>query len=243
MRAHEFISQNDLDEGIKDWAKAAGLATAIGLGGQAAYNNLSTPSAPIDKPSQVAQGKISAPEVPSVSQQVITHAKSLLSKPRATPIYHAALQHGLRGDELAQFMAQCAHETINFSTLTELGGKLDFRKYEMKYNPEKATELGNTKPGDGARFKGRGYLQITGRYNYTKIGKALGLPLDKHPELVENPEIAVQTALWYWDNVVKRKTTDFSNTASTTKPINSAMRGLEDRKNKFIGIKHVLTQK
>ena len=57
---------------------------------------------------------------------------------------------------------------------------------------EGRSDLGNTQPGDGVRFKGRGYVQITGRTNYQKYSSILGFDLTGNPELVENPEIAVQ---------------------------------------------------
>jgi predicted chitinase len=53
-------------------------------------------------------------------------------------------------------------------------------------------DLGNTNPGDGRRFKGRGFVQITGRTNYTKWGKRLGLDLVGKPEIASRPDVAAQ---------------------------------------------------
>ena len=58
--------------------------------------------------------------------------------------------------------------------------------------------LGNTQPGDGKRFKGRGYIQLTGRYNYTNYGKLLGLDLVLHPELALVPENAARIFVAYF---------------------------------------------
>lgn len=53
-------------------------------------------------------------------------------------------------------------------------------------------DLGNTQPGDGRRYKGRGFVQITGRTNYTKWGQRLGLDLIGKPELASRPDVAAQ---------------------------------------------------
>jgi putative chitinase len=64
----------------------------------------------------------------------------------------------------------------------------------------KASELGNTQPGDGLRFCGRGLIQITGRRNYTLAAIGLDLDLLNHPELLEQPTSATMSAGWYWFN-------------------------------------------
>ena len=140
---------------------------------------------------------------------------------------------GITGTELAAFLAQVAHESHDFQSMVEYGGSLDFRKYDPKYAPKKAKILGNTKPGDGAKYKGRGYIQITGKYNYAKAGKALRLDLVKNPSLAEKPSVAAKIAVWYWKLRVQPKVDDFNNVRDVTKPINPGMRGLEDRKENF----------
>jgi putative chitinase len=124
--------------------------------------------------------------------------------------------------------------------MVEYGGSLDFRKYDPKYAPKKAKQLGNKKVGDGAKYKGRGYIQLTGRYNYKRAGEALGLPLEQKPELVEKPEVAAQVAIWFWQNRVQSRVDDFGNTPAATKPINSGLKGLQDRKDKFQDFKSVM---
>jgi predicted chitinase len=74
------------------------------------------------------------------------------------------------------------------STFNTLPGQPAFSKYEPP--SDTARKLGNTQPGDGARFRGRGFVQLTGRFNYTQYGGKLGVPLDLRPDLANAPEIA-----------------------------------------------------
>ena len=140
---------------------------------------------------------------------------------------------GITGIELAAFLSQVAHESHNFKSMVEYGGSLDFRKYDPKYAPRKAKILGNTKAGDGAKYKGRGYIQITGRYNYGIAGKAIGIDLVNNPKLAEKPSVAAKIAIWYWKLRVQPNVDDFSNVRDVTKPINPGLRGLEDRESNF----------
>lgn len=178
-----------------------------------------------------------------VDQKLIDHANNLLGTSYAQLLMKTAIKNGLHGQELAQFIAQCAHETGNFNYLKEIGDKDYFKHYDIKFNPKKAKELGNTRPGDGARYKGRGFLHLTGKENYRKAGEALGLPLENHPELAEKPEIAAKTAVWFWQHRVQPRVDNFNNTTKATKPINAGLKGLEDRHAKYTGLKHILTKK
>ena len=230
MRAQEFINESiqvdDLEEGWKDWVAGAAIGASV-LGGAA---HLAKTSEPAQKP--VATGKITQ-EVPNPMSKVV-------QKPSAKSLIAAAKSAGITGTELAQFIAQCAHETNDFSSLKEYGGKLDFKKYEIKHNPRLAKILGNVKPGDGIKYHGRGYIQLTGRYNYKLAGEALGLPLEKRPELVERPDVAAKVAVWYWQNRVQPKVDDFSDTSTVTRPINAGLSGLTDRHDKFTDIMRLM---
>lgn len=155
-------------------------------------------------------------------------------KPLEKVLVATAQKAGLAGNELKQFLAQCAHETDNFTTLREIGNNNYFaKKYDKKYNPNTARNLGNTKPGDGIRYKGRGFIQLTGRFNYKKAGDALGIPLEQQPELAERPEVAAWIAVWYWIHRVKPNVSDFTNVKQSTLPINPGLKGLQSRQQHY----------
>lgn len=230
---------DDLEEGWKDWVGGAALGAAVASGGPAAYNAYK--DKPVDEPKTIQIQK--KEKEPDIKPNAVPK-KSVTGSPHEKFLTKAAVEAGIKGEELAQFLAQTAHESHNFKSMVEYGGSLDFKKYEPKFVKDKKTKkvtqvnpkaktLGNTKVGDGARYKGRGYIQLTGRYNYKKAGAALGLPLEDNPELVEKPEVAAQVAIWFWQNRVQPRVTDFGNTPSATKPINAGLKGLEDRKEKF----------
>lgn len=228
MRAAEFID-HQLDE---NWKKAiTGLAGAgaLALGAQTALQHQNN--------SDVQRMEIPRERIATADFNKI---KTALSTPQAKMLVSVARNAGLKNEELAQFLAQCAHETLNFSRLKEFGGRLDFKKYDIKHNPKKAKILGNTEVGDGQKYIGRGFIQITGKDNYQRAGQALNLPLVDNPELAERPDIAAQIAVWFWKNRVASKVTDFSNTEAATKPINSGLRGLDDRHQKFVIISRML---
>ncbi len=228
---YSIARQNNIDPAVIMKLNGFTKDTKLKVGQEVKLpNELSKNQTPIKKIEPVRPATQPAPSVaPSKIPSKSGYAGPITSSPLETTLRNIAIQSGLKGQELAQFLAQCAHETGNFSSLTEYGGSLDFRKYDPKYAPKKAKELGNNRPGDGALFKGRGFIQLTGRWNYTEAGKALGLPLDKNPKLVERPDIAAKTSLWFWKNRVRPNVDNFSDTKSVTYYINKALRGLEER--------------
>ena len=245
MRAVEFLNEQQLDE--LNWRAPVAAAGIIGgvAGGLATQNKPPEPQAqvaPAEKPAPEIKAPVARAEpVKNINNDLIAHAEALLKKPNAKILYQTAVKAGLRDAELAQFMAQCAHETKNFTTRREEGSREYFmKKYDKKYNPENAAILGNVKPGDGAKYFGRGDIQLTGRDNYTRVGKALGIDLVNNPELAEKPEIAAQIAVYFWKNRVAPRVDNFADTAAVTRPINRRLAGLDDRDEKFKGLHHVL---
>lgn len=140
----------------------------------------------------------------------------------------AAIAAGLKGAELASFMSQVAHESDDFRTAEEYASGAAY---------EGRTDLGNNQVGDGKKFKGRGYIQLTGRSNYEKAGKDLGLDLVNNPSLAEKPENAAAISIWFWETKVQPIVPDFMDTERVTKVVNGGFNGLDKRKkyfNKFL---------
>lgn len=153
--------------------------------------------------------------------------------------------------EYCHFLAQACHETDRFKTL---------REYASGHAYEGRQDLGNTQPGDGVRFKGRGIFQTTGRANYLQLGIKKGrsdLFIDT-PELLEQPEYAVWSACEYWKtrglndianhqdgDLLKKKykgaLLDLSPVEYIRYTINGGNRGLEERKKFYSAAQEVLT--
>jgi putative chitinase len=94
---------------------------------------------------------------------------------------------------LAHFLGQGSHETMGFTVLRELWDPTPAQKAY-----EGSATLGNTQPGDGFRFRGRGIFQTTGRANYAALAKRIGIDAVAHPELLEDPCTAVRSACDFW---------------------------------------------
>lgn len=129
----------------------------------------------------------------------------------------------------AAFLAQIGHESGSLRYSKELGGPSYFAKYDGR------EDLGNTQPGDGARFAGRGLIQVTGRANYGKASQALfgDDRLLKNPELLEHPEWAAKSAAWYWSTRNLNVLADQDRFTDITRAINGGTNGLEDRKARY----------
>jgi putative chitinase len=209
-RGEERVWETEVDEDLSRRGFLQGAGAAAALGATGAVQAKINPS-----PKPVAQN----PKV----DLLMKWAKQFITNPA----------------ELAAFMAQCAHESDNFATMTEYGTPERFaKKYDIQYNPGKAKQLGNDRPGDGVKYRGRGYIQLTGKYNYQKAGewvsKFINHPVDfvSNPDLVATPTAAALSSLWYWLTFVRPKTKSFGNTKQVTKNINPGLKGEKNREQK-----------
>ncbi|WNG17563.1 glycoside hydrolase family 19 protein [Cystobacter fuscus] len=120
----------------------------------------------------------------------------------------------------AAFLAQLAHESAEFRYFEELASG---RAYERR------VDLGNTHPGDGVRYKGRGPIQITGRANYRAAGKALNIDLENNPTRAADPDVGFRTAAWFWNSHNLNKYADKGDFDAITKRINGGFNGKASR--------------
>ena len=177
---------------------------------------------------------------------------------RETEVLNAAVAAGITSPrELANFMAQVTHESNGLNRLEESfrytknvhqipvesawrqgeAALESARKEALQGRPEHLAELmyggrnGNDQPGDGYKYHGRGYIQLTGKTNYHDAGAALGLDLVKHPELASKPENAAKIAVWYWENRVPEHARE--DVRAATRAVNGKYNGLADREARF----------
>lgn len=156
------------------------------------------------------------------------------SADRATPLAIAANVHfpayGVMENplRLAHFMAQLCHESGSFRYMEEIASGAAY---------EGRADLGNTQTGDGRRYKGRGPIQITGRANYRRFGRLIGIDIESAPEIAANPSIGLHLALEYWRDRKLNDLADRDDVEAITRRINGGTNGMADRKAHLVKIK------
>jgi putative chitinase len=159
---------------------------------------------------------------------------------------------------MSHFLAQCAHESGNFKFMSEnlnysaKGLMGVFKKYfpteaiakQYERKPEKiankvyASRMGNgdEASGEGGKFKGRGFIQLTGKQNYQAFFKSVGVPIDTDPNSVATI-YPLLSAAWFWNsrnlNAIADKGATNQVVTDITKKVNGGTHGLEDRISKF----------
>ena len=175
---------------------------------------------------------------PEHLQRIYRHAT-----PAQIALYHPHLvaclaAHGIDTPlRQCHFLAQVGHES----------GELRYREEIASgaaYNGR--TDLGNTQPGDGPRFKGRGLIQLTGRSNYLAYGQALGRNLTAGQNgacVATDPHLAVDVACWFWETHHLNQWADQDDIITITHRINGGLNGLDNRKRLLALSKQVLLSK
>lgn len=141
----------------------------------------------------------------------------------AYPLEEAMSHFGIdTPEQRAAFLAQIGHESGRFQYVREIWGPTPAQQ-----NYEGRVDLGNTQPGDGKLFLGRGLIQITGRANYAAVSKALGVDFVLNPPLLERTDYAAMSAAWFWyAHGLNAYVSDFT---ALTRKINGGVNGLADR--------------
>ena len=136
---------------------------------------------------------------PSDLEQILRNASRERLRAFAPALQEAMQRFAVAANlqRAAAFIAQLAHESGEFRLMQEIWGPTPAQK---RYEPQSdlARRLGNTQPGDGKRFKGRGPIQVTGRANYQRYGDPLGVDLVGDPALAATPELGFAIAGLYW---------------------------------------------
>ena len=165
--------------------------------------------------------------------------------------------------ELAHFLSQCGHESAGFKVVNEnlnysAKGLLGiFKKYfptpalaeAYQRKPEKiankvyASRMGNgdEASGEGFKFRGRGFIQLTGKQNYTAFGKSIGVDIAANPDLVAT-KYPLLSAAWFFSKNCLSKCKDASDASvlAVTKCVNGGTIGLADRQKHFKEYYHLL---
>lgn len=141
----------------------------------------------------------------------------------------------------AAFLAQIGHESGGLKWIRELWGPTDAqRRYEVR------SDLGNNQPGDGKRYAGRGWIQLTGRDNYRRAYQRLKERFPDCPDFEADPE-RVATARWaaltaaeFWRNAGCNVLADKGQFERVTRIINGGLNGYADRLARYEDAKQAL---
>jgi putative chitinase len=193
----------------------------------------------IEQISQNTNSNITPEEKTEIAKEMIKYKPGKPSKSPPADVIKAMKDYGIVSAlERAHFLAQCAHESGQFAWKREFASG---KAYEGR------KDLGNTQTGDGVRYKGRGYIQITGRANYTAYNnylKSKGINDDvvANPELLEG-KFAADCSVWFWSIAGPKNSKNFPKKANEgsgmdivtkiSRWVNGGDNGLEDRKEKF----------
>ena len=162
--------------------------------------------------------------------QIMQHASLRRRAQCLGPLNDAMVAHQIDANlqRAAAFVAQLGHESGELQFLEELWGPTTA---QQRYEPpsDLARKLGNTQPGDGRRFKGRGPIQITGRANYARYGELLGLDLVGQPEQAADPVVGFQIAGLFWGRNGLNALADAGQFDEITRRINGGQNGADDR--------------
>jgi predicted chitinase len=187
--------------------------------------------------------------------KIMSHATGKTAANKSAMLNEMAAQGITDPNEQAMLMAEVDHESGGFTKTKE---NLNYRSGRLMEVSKTARDkgkpavdaavaqgedgvaelmyggrMGNTEKGDGAKYKGRGLIQLTGKDNYAAASKDLGIDLVNHPELAESPEVAAKTAVWFWKKNKLGESAKNGDVRANRRGINNGDNGLADVKNKY----------
>ena len=148
-----------------------------------------------------------------------------------TPAQIAAKLGG-SAERKAAFNALASNKAFTEGTDAQKNKMIFDIYYDDQYRGE-GYKLGNTEVGDGNKYRGRGYIQLTGKNNYRDIGKDIGLDLVANPDLMLDPEVAKKASVAWWKRNVRSQKPNYTDTKRITKLVNGGDEGLKDRRKLF----------
>lgn len=183
------------------------------------------PAEPAPAEPEPAPAPAPAPPPPAVTPEDLASIVPGISPEKIAqyiaPLNDAMIRGGIDNPvRKAAFLAQLAVESDSFRTFEEYASG---RAYEGR------ADLGNTQPGDGERYKGRGAIQVTGRHNYEKLSQATGIDFVNNPEWLSAPEHAFTTAVWYWNSRNLNQVADTSGIVRVSELVNGGHNALSRR--------------
>lgn len=229
---------------VKEWQTENGL-TADGIVGTTTWEKMGLGD-------QIIKEDVI---IPNNSQLNLTNLKGHIPETVIKQIPDTAEKFGINTPlKLAHFLAQCGHESGGFKVVNENlnysvdGLKKIFGKYfpgnlaeSYAKNPEKiaskvyASRMGNGDENskEGYKFRGRGYIQLTGKDNYVAFGKAINEDLTSNPDLVAT-KYPLLSAAWFFQRCLSKcKDDSDSSVEAVTRCVNGGLIGIDDRKKHF----------
>ncbi len=247
---------------VKEYQSKNGL-TADGVVGDSTWKKIMGETSASAPTAQLLTEPAPAP-VANVGNLKLSNLKGHIPDNVISMIPEVATKFGIDTPiKLAHFLSQCGHESggfkitqenLNYSAKGLMG---IFKKYfpneatanSYARNPEKIANkvyggrMGNgpESSGEGYKFRGRGFIQLTGKDNYTAFGKSINEDIASKPELVAS-QYSLLSAAWFFSKNCLKKCVDNSDTSVTnvTKCVNGGTIGIEDRKKHFKEYYHLL---
>ena len=215
------LYEGELEEGWKDWVAGAAMgAAALGSYGDAE----AAAKRQTAKPAITQQVK--APELKKITPE---QSRGGYTPEELKSYVEVMAKKYLPANQVAHFIGQVAHETANFTSMIEQNPEKNLKHYAKATNP-----LGNKGMDDAQKYIGRGFLQITGKYNYKhfgdKIRPGLGDELLKNPDLAMRKDVAIALAVVFWRERVAPKIDAGAGHKEITTAINGRKpKGLDSR--------------